>query len=85
MNFANFIYFCITHGKLIPLCGNVVSLLPYVIQKYTKFTKFTELYFPQFTIFATKLHNFTKLGMLFLAVLTFLLNSKVCLIGNRVY
>ena len=26
--FANFVYFCITHGKELPLCANVVTLFP---------------------------------------------------------
>ena len=50
-----------------------------VIQKYTKFTNFTLLYFLHFT---TKLDNFTKLRRLFPTVLKFFSNLKVCLIGK---
>ena len=60
-------------------CGNAFSR---VIQKYTKFANFTLLYFQQFTIFATKLHNFTKFGKLFPTVLKLFTNLKVCLIGE---
>ena len=28
VKFANFVYFCFTHGKALPLCGNVVTLFP---------------------------------------------------------
>ena len=38
-----------------------------VIQKYKKFANFASVYFPCFTIFATKLGSFTNFNMLFLA------------------
>ena len=28
VKFANFVYFCITNGKALPLCGNVATLFP---------------------------------------------------------
>ena len=28
VKFANFVYICITNGKALPLCGNVVTLFP---------------------------------------------------------
>ena len=28
VKFANFVYFCITHGKALPLCENEVTLFP---------------------------------------------------------
>ena len=28
VKFANFVYISITHGKALPLCGNVVTLFP---------------------------------------------------------
>ena len=53
------------------------------IQNYTKFAKFTRLYiFHSLQYFATKLHNFIMLRMLFLAVLINFQNSKVCLIED---
>ena len=49
---ANFVYFCITQGKALPLCGNVVAnAFSCVIQKCTKFANFTLLYFRHFRIF----------------------------------
>ena len=53
---------------------------PRVIQKYTKSANFTEI---QLQYFATKLHNCTKIRILFPAVLINFPNSKVCLIGER--
>ena len=49
--FANFVYFCITHGKALPLPVNFRHFVVSVIQKYTKFANFASVYFPYFTIF----------------------------------
>ena len=80
---ANFVYFCITHGKALPLhmwkCGNAFSR---VIQKKTKFSNFTLHIFNILQYFTTKPHNFTKFSKLFVAVLKLFSNSKVCLIGE---
>ena len=54
---------------MIALWGNVVTLFSCVIQKCSKFTVFTEIYFSHLTVFKNKLHNFTQFGILFLAVL----------------
>ena len=53
-----------------------------VIQKCSKFTVFTELYFSHITVFQNKLHNFTQFGMLFLAVLLNFSYLKVYLERN---
>ena len=60
-------------------CGNAFSR---VIQKYSKFANFTLLYFRHFTIFTTKLHNFTKFRKLFPTVLKLFSNLKVCVVGE---
>ena len=52
------------------------------MQKYTKFAKFTGLYFPHFTEFFKQVDNCMKLSMLFPAVLIDFPNSQVCLIGE---
>ena len=46
-------------------------------QEYTEFQNFRGLYFPHFTIFATKPYNFTKFRMLFAGVLVNIRNSNV--------
>ena len=51
--------------------------------EYTKFAKFTGLYFPHFTYFATSLRHFTEFRMLFSAVLMNIPNSNVCLNGGE--
>ena len=42
VNFANFLYFGITHAKALPLCGN--NAFSRVIQNYTKFANFTAVF-----------------------------------------
>ena len=66
--FANFVYFCITRGKVLSdfeIIQNLQTSQDYIFRN-----------------FATKLHNFTKFGMLFSAVLMNIPNSKVCLKGE---
>ena len=59
-------------------CGNAFSC---VIQKYTKFANFTELYiFHILQYFSTKLDNYMNFKMLFAAELIDFQKSKVCLI-----
>ena len=69
VKFANFVYFCTTRGKALPLCGNVVTL-------------FTLLYFRHFTIFYKQTLQFHKIKKLFPIVLKLFSNLKVCLIGE---
>ena len=68
MKIASFVYFCITHGKLIPTLRKRNNF-PCVIQTCTKFENVAGLYFPHSTTFSeTKLSNFTNFRMLFNAV-----------------
>ena len=64
MKIANFVYFCITHGKLIPTSRKRYQ---FSVRNTKVFANFAELYFPHFItfIFATKLCNFTNFRMLF--------------------
>ena len=57
--FANFVHFCITHGKLIPFsrCWYRFSVRN-IIQKYTKFAIFTGLHFRDFTTFRNETLQF---------------------------
>ena len=43
--FANFVYYCITHAKVLPLRGNVVTFFPRNTKLYkTIFSTFFQLY-----------------------------------------
>ena len=55
VKFANFLYFCITHGKLLPLCGNVVT--PFSAKVY-KICKLCITIFQHFTTFYNQISQF---------------------------
>ena len=56
VKFANFVYFCITNGKALSLCGNLVTLFP----AYAKVYKILKLYITIFWTFYNILQpNFT--------------------------
>ena len=80
--FANFVYFCITHGKVLPLCWIVVTLFP---AQYKSIQNSQTLHYYVFDILqysATKLHNFTKFRKLFPIVLKLFWNLKFVYLGN---
>ena len=82
VKFENFVYFCITNGKALPLCGNVVTHSP---AQYKSIENSQNLHYYIFDIlqyFTTKLHNVTKFRKLFPTVLKLFSNFKVCLIGE---
>ena len=81
VKFANFVYFCITHGKALPLCGNVVTLFPAQYNSIQNSETLHYYIFDIFQYFITKLHNFTVFRKLFPIVLKLSSNLKVCLIG----
>ena len=55
---VNFVYFCITHGKFIPISRKRYINFPRVIQKCTKFANFAGLYFPHFKTFCDQTLQF---------------------------
>ena len=63
MKFANFVYFSITHAKLISFFDRGINL-PCAILKYTKFTNFIGSYLAHFNLqhFASKLSISTNFG-----------------------
>ena len=82
VKFAKFVYLCITHGKALQICGNVVTQIPrntkvYKIRKLyiTIFSTFYNILQPNFAI----LLNFRKL---FPTVLKLFSNLEVSLTGE---
>ena len=63
---SNFIYYCIEWKSVV------------TFQDYTEFKTSEDYIFHILQYFATKLYNFTKLRMLFAAVLMNIPNSNVC-------
>ena len=82
VKFANFVYFRITDGKALPLCGNVVTLFPAQYKSIQNSQTLNYHIFDILQYFTTKLHNFTKFRKLLLTVLKLFSNLKVCLIGE---
>ena len=82
VKFANFVYFCIRHGKALPLCGNVVTLF-YAQYKSIQNSQTLHCYiFDILQYFTTKFHHFAKFRNLFPTVLKLFSNLKVCVIGK---
>ena len=69
VNFANFVYFCITHGRVLPLCGNVVTLFPTLYKSIQNPQTLHNYTFDILQYCTTKLHNFTNFRKLFPTVL----------------
>ena len=68
--------------KSVTTFRNVVTLFPCVIKSIQNSQNLHDCIFHTLRYFSTKLHNFTKLMMLFPAVLIDFPNSNVCLIGE---
>ena len=74
--FANFVYFCITHGKALPQNGRISPEVVHIQNLQTLQAYILRI----LQFFATKLGNFTNFKMLFLAVLkdfAFFANLKI--------
>ena len=65
VKFANFVYYYITNGKALPLCGNVLRLFPRNAKVYKNSQTLHYYIFDILQYFATKLHNSTKFRKLF--------------------